>query len=899
MDRSIFVGRHGELTRAEGLLEGLGAAGPSSLLVLGEPGAGKTRLLQEIVGRAEDRGIVAAWTACLPLSTPLPFDPLLSLLSGLERAGGEFSMPGRGREGDEIFSAIREAVESLSGEAPVLLVADDLHWSDAATRDMLHYCVARLSDPGLGWLFATRPDTRIKSFVHHLTRDGLAERLSLGGLSMEEIHDLATTVVGSERLTDGVVMTIHRRSHGNPFLAVELLRSLVMTGASSSITDVVPEMVAEMVEERMRPLDESERDVLTCAAVLPEPLSHKVLSTLSSAERTETALKRLVDLGFIAPARGGWVFSHALVRDAVYATIDEPDRARLHGQAADLLEDAPLTQRAPQLATAGRHAEAAEAYVTLGYEAWLRGGPDDAAMLYGRASSLVDETEDAELRLTARVGEVLSLLRIGAPDARSKGDRLRAAMRAEASVEDRLSFLSQYAVALWDEVSDLDSALDVLDEAHGLMGSVEGRSLGEAAWARAYVFDRAGRPAEARPFAEQALEVARRDDDRHLEVRALNCLGLTIGQTSGADDGIAILEQALGLALEEELPKEAGLASLNLSYLSQVAGDEDGAEEYAVEGIAIPHVPPAIEALLRGNAALGPMNRGELQKALAGLLGAQEIAARAGRRTEERILVQRCYVHIMLGELETAERLLGELNFPSGSWESYRLLEPRGMLLEQWERFPEALSVYLEAQEAGDHPVSMWCLLGAVRVAARLGNLEVAEEALRRFEERAGRWSASAWLLQASRGYVEEARGNLQEASALYSDAASACPEAFPRVRLRLRAGFTSSDRAAIMDAIDAYVAMGAARAADRARAEARSLGMRPGRRRKPSGSLSDREREIVELVASGKTNTEIAERLFLSPRTVERHVGNVLEKLGYRSRVELAAEAAAGRLRR
>jgi len=899
MDQSIFVGRHEELTRAEGLLEGISAAGPSSLLVLGEPGAGKTRLLQEIVGRAEDRGLVAAWTTCLPLSTPLPFDPLLNLLSRLQHAGARFSIPERGREGEQIFSAIREAIESLSRKTPVLLVADDLHWSDAATRDMLHYCVARLTDPGLGWLLATRPETHIKSFVHHLTHDSVAEKLSLGGLTLEEIRDLAAPIVGSKRLTDGVVKTIHHRSHGNPFLAVELLRSFVTTGASSSITDLVPETVTEMVEERMRPLDESERDVLACAAVLPEPLSRKVLSTLSSTKQIDTALTRLIDLDFITPAAEGWVFSHAVVRDAVYRTIDEVKKARLHGRAADLLEDAPLAQRAPQLAAAGRHAEAAEAYITLGYEAWLRGGPDDAAMLYGRASDLVDKTEDAQLRLTARVGEVLSLLRIGAADARSKGDRLRAAMRAEASVEDRLSFLSQYAVALWDEISDLDTALDVLDEAHGLMRSVEGRNLGEAAWARAYVFDRAGRPADARPFAELALEVARRDDDRHLEVRALNCLGLTIGQTSGTDDGIAILEQALGLALEEELPKEAGLASLNLSYLSQVAGDEDGAEEYAWEGIAIPHVPPAIEALLRGNAALGPMNRGELRRALDGLLAAQEIAARAGRRTEERILVQRCYVHIMLGELETAERLLGQLDFPPGSWESHRLLEPRGMLLEQWERFPEALSVYLEAEGAGDHPVSMWCLLGAIRVAARLGNLEVAEESLRRFEERAGRWSASGWLLQAARGYLEEARGNRQEASALYSDAASACPEAFARVRLKLRAGFTRKDRAAIVDAIDAYAAMGAARAADRARAEARSLGMRPGRRRKPSGSLSVREREIVELVASGKTNIEIAERLFLSPRTVERHVGNMLQKLGYRSRVELAAEAAAGRLPR
>jgi DNA-binding CsgD family transcriptional regulator len=117
-------------------------------------------------------------------------------------------------------------------------------------------------------------------------------------------------------------------------------------------------------------------------------------------------------------------------------------------------------------------------------------------------------------------------------------------------------------------------------------------------------------------------------------------------------------------------------------------------------------------------------------------------------------------------------------------------------------------------------------------------------------------------------------------------------------VRGRVRhAARLRADREAIVAAIDAYEAMGARHAADRGRAIARSLGMRPGRRRAGAGVLTAREQEIAYLVAAGKTNAEIARSLWISPRTVERHVGSLLGKLGHRSRVELATAVAAGEL--
>lgn len=166
-----------------------------------------------------------------------------------------------------------------------------------------------------------------------------------------------------------------------------------------------------------------------------------------------------------------------------------------------------------------------------------------------------------------------------------------------------------------------------------------------------------------------------------------------------------------------------------------------------------------------------------------------------------------------------------------------------------------------------------------------------------RLELLADRWPVGKWLLGEARGWVAVGENRPADAAWAFRAAAAACSQAYDATRLALEAARLTRDREQVRAAIDAFERMGAARAADRARAVARSLGMRPGRRRAPAGGLSAREQEIVQMVAAGHTNAEIAAALYLSPRTVEHHVSNILSKLGYRSRVQIASEAAAGRL--
>src|SRR5437879_2274108 len=115
------------------------------------------------------------------------------------------------------------------------------------------------------------------------------------------------------------------------------------------------------------------------------------------------------------------------------------------------------------------------------------------------------------------------------------------------------------------------------------MHAAQGQLLAEAASAQAHIVDRAGEPTRALPFAERPLAVAREVGDRILELRALTSLGLIVGQARSAPEGMVLLHEAVAIARAEQLPKDGALAFLDLSYLAQVSGDEEGGENYARE----------------------------------------------------------------------------------------------------------------------------------------------------------------------------------------------------------------------------------------------------------------------------------------------------------------------------
>jgi DNA-binding NarL/FixJ family response regulator len=362
-----------------------------------------------------------------------------------------------------------------------------------------------------------------------------------------------------------------------------------------------------------------------------------------------------------------------------------------------------------------------------------------------------------------------------------------------------------------------------------------------------------------------------------------------------APEGMDLLERAAELATAADMPTEAARAYANLGHLAEQCGDIERLIVYAKKGLELEGASPEVVAILHANLAEA-LARSDLNAGIAYSLAAVPHARRAGTMTEMRTAGSEAYIHIWRGELVAARRLLEYHRITPDDPRERRGGELWGLLLEAEGRTAEALACYKQGTVVEDL-FSTWCEGGAARTAVATGDLASAKASRKHLDQLATRWPAAAWLTAEAHAWIAVAEKRSADAVTHFRAAASQCDHAYYAANLRLEAGRVAAARSEVLAAIDELERMGAGRAADRARTIARAMGLRPGRRHAAPGELTGREHEVAQLVAAGHTNAEIATALYLSPRTVERHVGNILTKLGFRSRVQIAREAAAGRL--
>jgi len=320
--------------------------------VFGEPGVGKTRLLHEAATESSRRGVRVARSSCLPLTTPLPFDPVLQLLRSL----GE-PLPAVATESPrELFGIVADRLERATIDGPLVLCLDDLQWSDAGTIDLVHYGLARLADLPIAWLLAARPATAVVLFAHRLVRAGVLEQLELEALSPADMRGLAEAVLGEEQLSDRLATVLYARTGGSPFLCEELLRALCdMSAPEDASSDGISEFdrlvsgsVSAAIEERVSRLAATAQEALEWAAVLPERFAFEELQAVGG-EQLASAPESLAAASFLSgDGSGRWSFVHAIVRDAVYQRLPEHERVRRHAAVADALAGGPPERQAPQ-----------------------------------------------------------------------------------------------------------------------------------------------------------------------------------------------------------------------------------------------------------------------------------------------------------------------------------------------------------------------------------------------------------------------------------------------------------------------------------------------------------------------------------------------------------------------
>ncbi len=591
-----LVGRVDELAALEQLV-GLdpppGSAPARAVLLAGDAGVGKTRLLGELRERALRSGWRVLVGHCLDFGGDwlpyLPFrdafgrlvaeapqvadellaaSPALARLLPEQRAGATAPAEGRDEPRARLLDAVHHSLEQLGRSAPVLLVLEDVHWADPSTRELLTVLLTRESGARCVLVASYRADDLhrrhpLRADVAHWSRLPGVTRLHLQPLPDADVRTLVRTLA-PEPLPDSAVDGIVARAEGNAFFTEELV------AAAQRGEQVLSRDVSDVLLLHLDALDVAARTALRAMSVAGRRVSHELLVRVLAGEvpDVDAALRSAVDRNLLVARPDGYAFRHALLAEAVYDDLLPGERVRWHRCYAELLAGAPpggpVEGTAAELA---RHALAAHDRVTAvragvraGDEAMAVGGPAEATRHYEQALQLLAEgglpgheppVDVVELVLRAGESNVAAgLLQRALALLLEQLDRLPAGAPAE--VRARL-LVAVASTALLD-----DTALDVLgltSQALALPCEPPLRARVLAVHARASAW--AGHRQEAVSWATRAVELAR---EVGLPAVLADATTTLTRATRGTD--LAVAERALRTSIAEA--RAAGDAAAEL-----------------------------------------------------------------------------------------------------------------------------------------------------------------------------------------------------------------------------------------------------------------------------------------------------------------------------------------------
>ncbi len=395
----VFVGRVRELGQLGRALDAARAGSGTAALVAGEAGIGKTRLASELAARARDAGFEVLLGRSIDLvGTELPYQPFVEALRPL----GALAQVDGQAAGSQL-RAFEETLALLSDRAaaaPVLLVLEDLHWADTSTLDLVVFLAHNLHDRPVLLLGTCRADepssaARVRRLADGVRRSGAALLLELGPLQREELTALLAAHAGTPppaALTDAIVA----RSEGNPFFAEELL------AAAGDQNGTLPRGLRDLLLQRVARLDPAAQGLLRLAAAAGGDVGYPLLRAAAALPEREVreSLRQAVEHGVLVAvqATGSFRFRHALLAEAVYATLLPGEREELHGRLAEELARsgaAAPAELAPHWAAAGRTKEALAASVEAARQAEAVFGLAEAHAHLERALTLWDAVADA------------------------------------------------------------------------------------------------------------------------------------------------------------------------------------------------------------------------------------------------------------------------------------------------------------------------------------------------------------------------------------------------------------------------------------------------------------------------------------------------------------------------
>ena len=623
----VFVGRAAELRRLQAALDGAKSGAVGTVIVGGEAGVGKTRLLAEFRGRAEAAGLRFLEGGCVDLGDGArPYDPLVAALRpwlrdlpsdefdrvvGPARSAVRHLIPDLGFDSDDeptrdasmssaksaLYLQVLGLIERIGADVITVIALEDLHWSDQSTRDMLRFLVRNLTDGRVVLLGTYRTDELHErhpflSLLAELGRSGQVERIELAPFTSGEVRDQLAGILG--RPPDRALVTrLHQRGGGNAFFTEELLAVEQRGEQRLGLT------LRETLLARIGSLSTASRHLLRVVAVAGQSARHDVLAIVTGVEPAEMAgaLREAVDRYLLlAGADEVMQFRHGLVRDAVYDELLPGERLALHAAVAAAIEtvhaasdvDAEVaSELAHQWYEARDTRRALAALLDAGRAAEQMFAFGNAFAHYHLALSCwpaATETVEGLTRqeLTMRTAEAAAL----AGAYRRAIDLVQEALDAE---PDRmrtgtlLERLSVYHLGSGNPDAAEPVALRALELLPAEPPSVaRAQVLGVLAQALGLKC----RFSESNRVAEEALATARLTGSAAAEIRALGCIGRNAAAVGGADSAVRTLREALALARSVGDFTGAAEMSIELALALHWAGDLPGACDVADEGIA-------------------------------------------------------------------------------------------------------------------------------------------------------------------------------------------------------------------------------------------------------------------------------------------------------------------------
>jgi DNA-binding CsgD family transcriptional regulator len=622
----VLVGRDEQMAALEAAFASARQGGPSAVLLGGEAGVGKSRLVSEFIQAAGAAGACVLTGGCLELGTDgLPFAPFTAILRELVHEVGADAvasmLPGRATRGlarllpelgetdtsgdpgearARLFEDVLSTLEYLARHSPVVLVIEDAHWADRSSRDLLTFLVGnQRAIGGLLIVMTFRSDDLhrthpLRPLLAALDRIAWVQRIELPRLTRQDTSELAVRILGREPTAD-LAEALYHRSEGNPLFVETLLC------CDGELSRELPESLRDLLLDSVRRLPEDTQEVLRVASAGGETTGHALLAAVTGLDDAAltSALRPAVTANVLRAQADSYMFRHELIREALHEDLLPGEHGRLHSRFADAIDaDHSLVPPGRAAIEMAHHWHSAHDTVWALIGAWQAAAQADRAVapaerlaLLARVLELWDQVPDAAERIGVDHARVLEQATSAASEA---GEYERGIALANSALKELdpetepvrvaqlLEARGQFKMHLGrkDFPDDYSAALQIVPA--------------DASAARITILLSAAKcvphGAHDRAFAEEALALARQAGDKANEANALLTLAMSqagAGQESSAGSApIELIAQARAMAEHAGARHLMVRAAINESHLLEGAGEHVLAAEAARKGLS-------------------------------------------------------------------------------------------------------------------------------------------------------------------------------------------------------------------------------------------------------------------------------------------------------------------------